>query len=122
MVKYIISAILLVFTILFGFLKSVWAGFTYFALVFGAALALLWTILLIYNYIVTYSNKNLQERYKIYCAVLVNSSALTLDIIHSKDKIYFKKFKRTLIKEKAIEWIKIMLALGLFITMFVVFI
>ena len=118
---YIFELILAALFILFVFLQGVWIGFTYFALAFGCLLGLLITIVWIYDYFSDYSRAGLKERYKIYCATLVNSSALTLDLIEKNDKIYYKKFKRTLIKEKFIAWLKIFLALGITIALFVIF-
>ncbi len=122
MIKYIISAVLGALTILFGCLQSVWTGFSYFALSCGALLSLMWAVIWLIDYFVYYQRENLEERYKLYCAVLVNTTALTLDIIKQHDKIYYKKFKRTLLKEKTIDWLKIMFAVGLFIAMFLIFI
>lgn len=121
MIKYISSGILLGLAILFACLYSVWTGFSYFALAFGCALCLMWAIIWIVDYFYKYKRENLDERYKIYCAVLINSSALTLDLIQKSDKIFYKKFKRTLIKEKFICWIKICFAIGFFIALFFVF-
>ena len=121
MIKYITSGILLGLAILFACLYSVWGGFSYFALTFGCLLCLMWAIIWIIDYVYTYKRENLEERFRIFCAVLINSSALTLDIIQKNDKIYYKKFKRTLIKEKLICWLKIFFALGIFIALFFVF-
>lgn len=121
MTKWIISAALLALTVLFAALKNVFAAAQYLALGFGCALALMWTVIWIVDYFVTYQRKNLQERYDLYCAVLVNSSALTLDLIKQHDKRYYKKFKRTLIKEKLVAWLKIFLAAGVTIALFFVF-
>ena len=82
----------------------------------------MWAVIWLIDYFVYYQRENLEERYKLYCAVLVNTTALTLDIIKQHDKIYYKKFKRTLLKEKTIDWLKIMFAVGLFIAMFLIFI
>ena len=121
MIKYIVSGVLVVLTILFASLMSVWSGFAYFTLTFACALCFMWAVLWIIDYFITYKRENLEERYKLYCAILVNKSALTLDIIQKSDKIYYKKFKKTLIKEKLICWLKIFLAFGIFIALFFVF-
>ena len=115
MIKYILSGILIAFIILFASLTSVWTGFSYFALSFGCAISLIWTIIWLIEYFITYKRENLQERYNLYCAVIVNSSAMSLDIIQKSDKIFYKKFKRTLIKEKLIFWLRIFFSFGLFI-------
>lgn len=117
---YIFELILAALFLLFIFLQKVWAGFAYFALGFGCALGLMITIVWLYDYFTDYSRKGLKERYRVYCATLVNSSALTLDLIEKNDKIYYKKFKRTLIKEKLIAWLKIFMALGVTIALFVI--
>lgn len=121
MIKYITSGILIGLVILFACLYSVWTGFSYFALTFGCILCAMWAVIWIVDYFNTYKRENLEDRYRVYCAVLINSSALTLDIIKKSDKIYYKKFKRTLIKEKLICWIKIFFAIGFFIALFFVF-
>lgn len=120
--KYIVSGVALALAILFGCLQSVWTGFTYFALAFGCLICLFWCVLWIIDYFVDYKRENLEERYQLYCAVLVNTTALTLDLIKKNDKIYYKKFKRTLIKEKLLCWLKISFAIGLAIALFVVLI
>lgn len=122
MIKFIVTSVLVVLTIIFGCLQTVWAGFAYFALAFGCVVSLMWTIILLYEYFQDYKRENLEEQYRIYCAQLVNSTALTLDLIKSHDKIYYKKFKKTLVKEKLIEWFKIFLCFGIFISLFFVFI
>lgn len=118
---FIIELILAALFVTFVFLQRVWAGFTYFALAFGCLLGLLITIVWIVDFFTDYSRKGLRERYRIYCATLVNKSALTLDLIQKNDKLYYKKFKRTLIKEKCFAWLKIFLALGITISLFVIF-
>ncbi len=121
MVKIITSLSLLALTILFACLQSLWTPFSYFALTFGCALSLMWVILLLVDYFLYYKRENLKERYKVYCAMLVNTSALTLEIIQKNDKIYYKKFQKTLIKEKLLDWLKIIFVFGLFIALFFIF-
>ena len=121
MIKYIASAILAALAILFLCLKSVFAQSVIVALAFVAALSLMWTVILVYDYFDTYRRENLQERYALFCATLVNSSALTLDLIKQNDKIYYKKFKRTLVKEKIVACLKIFLLLGVTIGFFFAF-
>ncbi len=120
--KYIVSGLMLALTILFCCLQSLWVGFCYFALAFGAGLSLLWTILWIVDYFVSYKRESLEEQYTLYKAQLVNSSSLSLDQIKKADKYFYKKFKKTLIKEKCIQWLKIICAVGIFIALFFIFI
>ena len=121
MFKVIASASLLALTILFSCLQLVWLPFSYFALTFGCLLSLMWVIILLVDYFLYYSRENLKDQYKVYCAMLVNSTALTLEIIQKNDKIYYKKFQKTLIKEKLLDWLKIFFVFGLFIALFFIF-
>lgn len=120
MYKFILSAILILLAILFVCLHTVWAGFSYLAIVCVCLLMILWSVLWVLDYIFTYKKSNLQERYKLYCALLVNSSSLTLDYINQNEKVYYKKFKKTLIKEKIISLLKIFLIIGAALALIIV--
>lgn len=112
MINLIITGILIILTIVFGLLKSFWSGFVYFCVSCLVVLFTYWLIVLIKSYIENYY-KGLNEKYKIYCANLVNSSSLSLQEIEQNNHIYFSQFKKTLRKEKFIEILKMLVVISL---------
>lgn len=106
--------------IVFGSLYQIWAGFIYFALFFASFLATYWLVILILHYIAEYRIDE-NNRFGIYAAMLVNRSNLTLDDIELNHGLYMKKFQRSLWKEKAIEWLKMVFVAGVIISCIVLF-
>ncbi len=114
MINVIITCTLVILIAMFGLLKTIWGGFIYFALSALVVLFVYWLIILIKSYIITF-HKNIDERYKIYCANIVNSSSITLQEIESKNQIYFNQFKKSLRKEKLLEIAKMLLVASLLV-------
>ena len=104
----LVSIILGVFVILFGGLGSVWHGFQYFSLCSVCLLAFAWVIFLILDYIDEYV-KQFDEKFNLYFVKLINQENLDKEIAQKNLIMYQKKFKKTLRKEKFIEWGKIFL-------------
>ena len=115
MLNLIITAVAVALIVTFGLLNSVWAGFSYFAIFFFASICIYWLYVLISSYIYQYKNK-LEEKYQLYCASLVNNSSVTMEEIAKNNEVYVKQFKRTLRREKAIEICKILVVIGLLIS------
>ena len=91
MLNFIITAVSATLIVAFGLLKSVWAGFAYFAIFFFASICIYWLYVLISNYIYNYKTK-LNDRYQLYCANLINNSTLTMEEIAKNNDVYVKKF------------------------------
>ena len=102
----IITLISLVLIVTFSLLRQVWGGFSYFAVVCLIGICVYWIVIIILNYIHEYRTK-LLDKFKFYCAKLVNSSNLTSQDIEDNKAFHIKKFKKTLWKEKLIEWAKV---------------
>lgn len=115
MLNFIVTISAVILILLFGFLNSVWAGFSYFALSIFISICIYWLYVLVCSYIHSFY-KNLDERYKIYCASLINSSSLSAEEINSNANFYFKKFKKSLLKEKAFEICKMLVVLTILIS------
>ena len=115
MLNFIITAVAVALIVTFGLLNSVCAGFSYFAIFFFAAICIYWLYVLISSYIYHYKTK-LDERYQLYCAGLVNNSTVTIEEIAKNNEVYVKQFKKTLRKEKAIEICKMIVVIGLLIS------
>ncbi len=112
--NFIVSIVLAALIIISGLLNKTWAGFYYFALVFACLLGLYWAVILIIRYIEDF-HKNTEEKYNLYIAKLVNRTTLTLEQINMSPKLYKKKFRRSLWKEKCKALLPISFALGVFI-------
>ncbi len=81
----------------------------YFTLSFSLVLSLYWCFEFVLNYVdfrLTYD-----DGYKIFKAELVNRLNLKIDEID--DKIYYKKFKRTMLNKSVFELFKPLVLLGL---------
>ena len=112
--KWLISLVLAVLVITFGGLTRVWDGFVYFLLVSLALLFGYWIVELVLSYIFEYK-KNTEERYKLYVAKVVNSTNYTSEDIEKGEAIFKKRFQKSLLREKAIEWLKIAFCVGVLI-------
>ena len=113
--KYLISGILFAIMILFGCLKTVWSGFIYFSVSSLAVLCLFWSVFFIYQYIDTYK-WHFEEDFAFYKATVINSSAITDEDFEAGRKVYVKKFKKTLVRDKMIDIFKILFCLSFAIT------
>lgn len=111
----IISVVLVLFMIFFAIMKTVWQGFVYFAIFLLVALSCYWLIVIIIEYIQEYK-RNILSRFKLYSAQLINSTNLTSEDIENNKRYYIKKFNKTLLKEKSIEWLKMLFLLSLIIS------
>ena len=115
MMNFIVTIISALLILTFGLLNEVWAGFSYFSLVLFTGICIYWLVILIISYINNYI-KNIDERYKFYCAQLINSTNLTSEDINEKPELYFKQFKRSLRKEKLLEIAKALVVLTILIS------
>lgn len=115
MLKFFLTLGSLVFIVLFGFLKTFWQGFVYFSFAIFVAICLYWLYLLIKSYIFNFS-KNLQERYNLYCANLINTTNLTMIDISENNEKHFKNFKRSLLKEKLFQIFKMLVVISILIS------
>lgn len=122
MKNFLFTTISLIIIVIFALLRLVWVGFSYFSLAGLMILSIYWAIQFIRSYIYQYRT-TLEEKYKYYVAQIVNTSNVTTEEVLSNRNLYFKKFKKTLFKDKTIEIAKIsfslMLALICLITMFI---
>ena len=104
------------FALLFLLLKYVWVGFIYFACLFLVYICVYWIVMLIFNYKEEFFD-GFEEKFKLYYAKTINFSNVTAADIENNPKIYIKKFKKTLIKDKLIEIGKMLFLLSLTITL-----
>lgn len=115
MINFFVSAICGILILIFGFLNQFWVGFSYFALFLSIGICVYWLVIIILSYIENFI-KNIDERYKLYCAELINSTNLSsADIMANKD-LYFQQFKRSLRKEKIYEILKGIVVLAILIS------
>lgn len=115
MINFIVTAVLAILVAVFGLLRTIWTGFAYFSLVALVAICLYWLFVLIKTYIYDF-HKDINEKYKIYCAQIVNSTSINLEDIENNNDKYFAEFKKTLRKEKIFEILKMILVATLLIT------
>lgn len=113
-VNILVTLFSVVLMIVFVALKSIWAGFVYFALVILIGICIYWIVIISIDYVFKYRT-NLLKRFKFYCAKLINSSSVTSQIIEENKELYIKKFKKSLVKEKSIEWFKILFLVSIII-------
>lgn len=113
-VNILVTLFSVVLMIVFVALKSIWAGFVYFALVILIGTCIYWIVIISIDYVFEYRT-NLLKRFKFYCAKLINSSSVTSQIIEENKELYIKKFKKSLVKEKSIEWFKILFLVSIII-------
>lgn len=113
--NFIVSAILVVLMIVTAILREIWFGFSYFTITFVLILAIFWMIIFILNYINDYVT-NFEQDFKMYCIKLVNSSTLSLDDIEKDKNTFIKEYKKTLIKYKVVDIIKILVSIVIALT------
>lgn len=113
--KNIITSVILVLTIIFfSIMKTIWAGFVYFAITALIILSGYWLVIIFIDYRQEYKH-NILSRFKLYSAQLINNTNITSEDIENNKNYYIKKFNKTLVKEKIIEWIKMLFLLSLII-------
>ena len=93
---------------MFAALGSVWFGFQYFSFASLIVLCLLWVYFLLKDYIYEYVTKY-DEKFGIFFAKRINIENVDTEIAKKNIAIYKKRFNKTLIKEKLIEWAKILI-------------
>lgn len=113
--NYLIAGILLTLTIIFACLRSVWAGFVFFALSIFAVLCLYLAVIFIIKYLEDYK-WHFEEDFAFYKASIINSSNLTEEDFEAGKAVYIKKFKKTLLRDKFIDIFKIIFCISLAIT------
>ena len=101
--------------LVFLLFKFIWVGFVYFACICLVYLCVYWIVILIFNYKEEFFD-NFDEKFKLFYAKAVNFMNVTSADIENNPKIYIKKFKKTLLKDKAIEIGKMLVLLSLTIT------
>ena len=115
MKNFIITTILVVLMIVTAVLREVWHGFSYFTISFALLLAIFWSVTFILNYINDYV-KNFEQDFKMYCIELINSSSLTMEDIERDRNMYIKGYKKTILKYKVIDIVKILVVIVIALT------
>lgn len=113
--NFIVTAILVVLMIVTALLREVWLGFSYITISFALLLAIFWAVTFIFNYINDYV-KNFEQDFKMYCIKLINSSSLTMEDIEKDKNTYIKAYKKTVLRYKVIDIIKILVAIVIALT------
>lgn len=104
--KTIVSIISIALIILFGSLGSVWIGFQYFSLCTIVLFCLFWVVILVQDYIYEYVTKY-DEKFQLYFVKMINDYNIDNEVAQKNKLTYQKKFNKTLVKGKLIEWGKI---------------
>ncbi|MBP3619542.1 MAG: hypothetical protein J6J24_02655 [Clostridia bacterium] len=100
---YIITIIAIVLASIFAILVKVWAGFMYFVLASLLLLSLFWGVWLIIQYFSSFKLE-LEERFKIFKANVINANQLTTEQFNQNEQIYRKDFSKKMLKDKFIKW------------------
>ena len=111
-VGYIVSAVIIVLSIILSFLIQFWDGFTYFILSFLTILALLWAAYMIYDYCTEFKDE-LEESFKYFKAETCNQKNITPENFDKNIATYKKEFHKTMWKDKAVNISKIVFCFGL---------
>ena len=118
--EIILFVVLIVLTIAFGLLRSVWAGFTYFSVVSIFALAILFVINRVFYLLDT--KKDYDENLGIYMAELLNNGLITREQYYNQDpkviKGYYKPYNRTKKIQITIVVVLILILIGICVTLF----
>ena len=115
--KVSISAALALGLIIAAIVERSLIGRHYVTLSFACAFALYWSIEFLISYVIF--RKSYEKRYNYYKAQVVNSTNLSLEYIEKHPKIYYKKFKRTMIKESFLKISYILISLSIAIAFLV---
>ncbi len=116
MKRWLVSTILIAFTIIFIALKSVWSGFVYIALPFLTLFCLYWIVLLIFLYIDDY-HKHFEDEFNRYRAETINFKNISIEEFEQNINLHIKAFKKSLRFEKFIDICKILFVVSVFIIM-----
>ena len=119
MKKWFITGGLLALLILFIILRSVWAGFVYFAISVLMVICLYWTVLFILSYIEVYY-KNFEADFKSYKANIINTTNMTSQEFEENLVFHIKNFKKSQRMSKAIDIFKILFIFTIFVVIIVV--
>ena len=114
--------VLIVLTISFGLLRSVWAGFAYFSAVSVFLLAILF---MVNRFLYLFDlKKDYDENLGVYLAELLNNDLITREQYYNKDpkvvKGYYKQFNRTKRLQITIVVILSLVLIGVCVTIFMV--
>ena len=112
---YIFTIISVVLAAIFALLAKLWAGFVYFVLSSLLVLSIFWTIYLIVKYFKEFK-KDLEERFVLYKAQIVNSNDLTGKQFEQSEDVYRKSFDKSIFKEKFFKWFEIVFAFAMAVT------
>ncbi len=112
--RWLISAILIAFTILFIALKSVWSGFVFIALPFLTLFCIYWIVILIIDYINDY-HKHFDDEFIRYRTEMINFKNVTPEEFEQNLQLHIKKFKKSLRFDKFIDICKILFVISVFI-------
>ncbi len=107
--KWIILTILLAPAILFALLKDTFGASIYISLSFVIAFCGYFIFETILEYLKDF-HFGIEESFDLYIAQLINSSNLTSEDVEKGRDAIFKKFKKSLLKDKLIEIFKIVFA------------
>ena len=106
----IFSITSILFAILFGVLRNVWQGFSYFSVSCCIILCIYWIIVFVIEFIEKYY-KNFNEGFNEYKVYLINSTTLTTEDFENNKNLYLDKYKRMIRKDKALDIFKILICL-----------
>ena len=112
--KFAVTGSLVVGLIIAMILERNVAGTHYASLILALLLSGYWTGELIYDYVMF--RKSYKEEFEVYKVQVINSQQnLTLEDINKKNKLYYKRFKRTKLKQSAAKILLLCCCLGVFI-------
>ncbi len=109
---YIISAVIIVLSIVFALLINVWDGFTYFVLSLLTLLSLAWAGHLIRYYLMDFKEQA-EEEFKLFKAETVNEKNITSEEFDKNEQAFRKEYNKKLVKYRIIHISKIILCFGL---------
>lgn len=112
---YIFTIIAVVLAAVFALLAKIWAGFVYFVLASLLVLSIFWAVYLILKYFKEFK-KDLEDRFVLYKAQVVNSNELTGQQFEQSEEIYRKNFNKSMFKEKFFKWFEIAFAIAMAVT------
>lgn len=113
--KNTIISISLIFLIaLCAVLRLAWSGFVFVALILFMALCLYWVYVLVIGYYEEFV-ESFDDEFKMYCAKLINFNNVSQADISSNEEFYKKKFKKSLHRDKLIEFAKMAIVITFFL-------
>ncbi len=112
MKNWILTGVFIGLTTLFVCLKSVWAGFVYFALACLIIICMFWVMQLSFYYYCDYY-KNYDDDFKYFKANIVNTKNITSQEFEENIDYYRKMHKKERVYNKIIDIFKILFLLGL---------